>query len=79
MEKAGQDCVELNKLNGQRAGNGYGPNALSFAEIDSWAARTKRDPSIWELDALRALDHTWLQVGADLREKAKPPPTPKAK
>lgn len=47
-----------------RGGNGFGPNPITFVEIDAWARlmRLRLDP--WEVDTLRMLDDAYLEVAA---------------
>lgn len=43
----------------QRAGNGYGPNPISWQEIRAWSEVTGIRPEPWEIDALTSMDSAW--------------------
>ncbi len=61
------------ELNGTRTGNGFGPNPISSAEIESYA-RIRREPiRSWELTILREMDRTFLDV---VSKPVQPPDTP---
>lgn len=67
------------ELNASRTGNGFGPNPISSAEIESYA-RIRREPiRSWELTILRALDAVYLKAAREMTRpatKPAPPPTP---
>lgn len=48
------------ELHAARGSNGYGPNPIGFVELEAWARLTGRQPTPWEIAALRALDAAWL-------------------
>jgi len=48
------------ELHAARGGNGYGPNPISYAEIEAWARLTGRHLTPWEVAALRVLDQVWM-------------------
>lgn len=44
----------------RRGNNGFGPSPLSYAELESWAAMTGREPTFWEVEVLMRLDDAML-------------------
>jgi hypothetical protein len=48
------------ELHQARGGNGFGPNALSFSEIEAWQRLTGRCLTPWELNVMLALDRAYL-------------------
>jgi len=50
------------ELSAGRQSNGFGPCALSWGEIDSWARVSGRAPTGFELTALLLLDHCYLEA-----------------
>jgi hypothetical protein len=61
-------------LHATRSSNGFGANPISYAEIEAMS-RMRREPvRPFELDIIRALDATWLEVAAAM---AKEPDKPK--
>lgn len=52
-------------LSRARGNNGFGPNPLSFTEIEAWCRlmHIRLDP--WEVDTLRAIDDAFLEVAAE--------------
>jgi hypothetical protein len=49
----------FNDLHNTRGG-GFGPQAISYAEIDAWARLTGSSPTPWEVSVLRRLDVAYL-------------------
>ena len=49
------------ELNGGRTSNGFGPNAVTFAEIHAWSILTGNTPSPWEVGMLKRLDSVYLK------------------
>jgi hypothetical protein len=47
-------------LSGARGGTGFGPAALSFAEIAAWSRLAGIDPTPFEVSVLRRLDVAYL-------------------
>lgn len=61
-------------LHATRGSNGFGANPISYQDIEAWS-RLRREPvRPFELDIIRALDATWLEVAAIM---AKEPDRPK--
>jgi hypothetical protein len=61
-----------------RTGNGFGPNPLSNAEIESYARMAREPIRPFEFDMLRALDGVFLETardaaGKDSQPEAQPP------
>jgi hypothetical protein len=50
------------ELNQGRQATSAGAQALTYAEIDSWARLTGRRPSPWEVRLLKRLDGLFLQT-----------------
>lgn len=50
------------ELHAARGSNGFGPSPIGFADLAAWAQLTKRAPTAFEVMALRALDHAYLEV-----------------
>lgn len=48
------------ELSAARGSNGFGANPISWAEIDAWAQRMRRNPSVFELELLQALDAAFV-------------------
>ena len=44
------------QLHGQRGSNGFGPNGISFSELDAWGRLTATALTPFEVDTLIALD-----------------------
>lgn len=75
MPLAGQRVWDIFvSLHNARTSNGFGANPISHGEILAWS-RARREPvRPFELDMIRALDTTWLEVAAAM---AKEPDKPK--
>jgi hypothetical protein len=56
-------------LHAARTGNGFGPNPLSNAEIETYARMAREPIRPFEFEMLRALDRAYLEAS---REQAKP-------
>jgi hypothetical protein len=56
-------------LSARRTGNGYGPNPLSFTEIDTWARLSGITLTPFELQAIVALDAHYLRHRAEQDNK----------
>lgn len=53
-----------------RTGTGYGPNPISWAEVEAWARVTGIQPLLWEISALLELDAAWLKhIGDRLKRR----------
>lgn len=50
------------ELHSARTSSGFGPAPIGFAELAAWARLTRRTPSAFEVMALRALDHVYMEV-----------------
>lgn len=66
-------------LDRARPSGGFGPSAISYAEIDAFARLTGAEPTPFEVDVLRALDREYLATVVAWREAEsktakKPPP-----
>ncbi|MBY0431698.1 MAG: hypothetical protein K2Q10_10910 [Rhodospirillales bacterium] len=60
------------ELESGRGGSGFGPQPLSYADIDAWARLMSVRPSPWEVLALRRIDILWLDIIArQLEERGK--------
>jgi hypothetical protein len=59
------------ELNAARTSNGWGPNAIGYAELDAWARLTRRAPAVHEIDALRALDRAFMESAAERSKEDK--------
>lgn len=55
-----------------RGSDGFGPAALSYADIYAWVSLLKIEISPWEVKALRLIDQTFRNVMAS----SAPTPTP---
>lgn len=63
------------ELHGARGG-GFGPAPISYQDIMAWAALTRVRPTLWEVGAIRAIDHEYLSVeAAAARRKAQRHPS----
>lgn len=56
-------------LDAGRGGNGFGPNPLAWAELESFARVQGLRFTPFELELLRGLDHAWLTAQAKAQEK----------
>ena len=45
-----------------RGGSGFGPNPLSFTEIEAWSRLTGNRPGPWETGTLRAFDDAFFRI-----------------
>ena len=52
------------ELASARGGNGFGLNPIGYADIEAWARLTCRDPTPWEVSALRRMDNAALEESA---------------
>lgn len=52
------------QLSNARGGNGFGPNPISFAELDAYSRLTAQAFDPWEIEAIRALDDAYLTEAA---------------
>lgn len=52
----------FNELQTGRTSNGFGPNPLSFSEIESWARLTGRKVAPWEVRAIKQVDAVYLET-----------------
>ncbi|CAB4122375.1 hypothetical protein UFOVP32_14 [uncultured Caudovirales phage] len=50
------------RLNSTRTGNGFGPNPISFLEMESFCRLTGEVLDPWEVHAIRALDDAYLAI-----------------
>lgn len=56
------------ELSAARGSSGFGPNPLGYADIDAWSRLTGRQPDVFEVSCLMALDGTYFSA----LQKAKP-------
>lgn len=49
------------ELSAARGSTGFGPETLSFVEIDAWSRLTGTSLEPWEVRLIRDLDHVWLE------------------
>lgn len=61
-----------------RTGNGFGPNPLSNAEIESYARMAREPIRPFEFEMLRALDGVFLDTARDVASKESPPDVARA-
>lgn len=52
-------------LHRARGGNGFGPNPLSWSEINAYCQLNRTSLTSWELEALRLLDDAYLMSTVD--------------
>ena len=52
------------ELDAARGANGFGPNPLSYTEIDAWARLTGARLSAWEVSLLRDIDRVVIEKTA---------------
>jgi hypothetical protein len=52
------------ELSGTRTSNGFGPNPISFTEMQAWAILNGIAPTPWEIRLLRRLDAATLAIKA---------------
>lgn len=50
------------ELSRGRGSSGFGPNPLSWSDLEAWAARMGRNPAPWEVGALFMLDEAWCRI-----------------
>jgi hypothetical protein len=46
----------FNRLNARRGSNGFGPNAITWADIDAFIKHSKIDLAPWEIEVIEMLD-----------------------
>lgn len=56
-------------LNAARGSNGWGPNPISFREIEAWAWLNREPVRPWELQILRAMDAAYLDNASQRASK----------
>lgn len=56
-------------INISRGGTGYGPAPFTCAEILSWIHLYKQHFDMWEIDAIRLMDKTYLETVAKISEE----------
>lgn len=52
-----------------RTGNGFGPNPISYSEMDAYARLSGVTLATWEVNALKRLDLAYLRTLAEERER----------
>lgn len=52
-------------LNASRGGSGFGASPLTYADIQTWMTVLSHRLDIWEINAIRRLDITWLRVQSE--------------
>ena len=52
------------ELTAARGSNGFGPNPISYAELQAWSLLTKQNPTPWEISLLKRLDKHYLIIMA---------------
>lgn len=52
------------ELHAARGSNGYGPNPISYQELEAWSRLTGRVPSLWAIEQIRTLDRLYLSAYA---------------
>lgn len=65
------------ELDCRRTSNGFGPNPLSFVEIDAWMRATRRTLKAWEVEALTSIDNAIQKAFSEERSKSKQTEKPK--
>lgn len=60
----------FSEIASRRTGNGYGPNPITWHDIQAWSQLTQTNALPWEVRMLCSLDRAWLQTHAT---KPKPP------
>jgi hypothetical protein len=60
------------ELHSARGGNGFGPEPISYTELDAWARLTRRSPTAEEVTALRTMDDAYLSMYAEEAAKRHP-------
>lgn len=58
------------ELNSGRGSSGFGPQPLSYQEIESWARLTRRHLTAWQVQLLKRLDAMYLSKQAKQKDKA---------
>lgn len=61
------------ELSGTRSSNGYGPNCISWMEMQAWSQMKGLGLSPFEIDALRSLDTTYLSSYWEEERRRNPP------
>lgn len=56
------------ELSAARGSNGFGPNALTFTEIQAWSDLSDQPLSPWEVRALKVMDAEYLTAAAKLEK-----------
>lgn len=54
----------FSELHSARSGSGFGPNPISYAEMEAWSRLTRWPLAYWEVTALRQLDEAYLTAQA---------------
>jgi hypothetical protein len=57
-------------LHRARTSNGWGPNPITWSEMDAFCRLTGSPLDPWEAEAVRALDEAFLEVAAGANEGA---------
>jgi hypothetical protein len=56
-------------LHRRRGGNGYGPNPISFADINGWQHAMQYPLRPWEVEAVTLIDDAYLAIDAEKAEE----------
>ena len=56
-------------LDSTRGSNGYSANPISYVDIKSYFDLIREQPEVWEVQLIRRLDQTLLEVYAKQTEK----------
>lgn len=60
------------ELHAGRGSNGFGPNPISWPDLQAWSALTGSVVTPFEARVIMQIDRVWL----DIQAKAPPPPKP---
>ncbi len=61
-------------LNATRGSNGWGPNPISYSEIEAWSRLHREPVRQHELDILRAMDAAYLEYATQHASKGQQTP-----
>lgn len=58
----------FDELHSARTSNGFGPNALTYSEIEAWNRLTAREVRPFEVEAIKRIDDVYLTLYAQQKE-----------